>query len=731
MMPGDEAPTIELPVGAVQAIWRIFGSGLAPLKEPTCYDLAAFIIRDQVGETDEAERIIDEIRSWFDPDGGPNHLRQDMKEPVAEMIIDGIRVELSGTSGIGNHDTAFWAMGSINPDLAASIIRSSWSPEQMDSFARYAVDTLERLHGQGEIFDPKHIVGRDAQRARAHSVEVADDDPLRSFHVGSYIAFEAHRSMYPGIPSVVHLLLALNPEMLPELVGRVPDRLLQSLAALCVGGIRATSDHRKPLQWITDSSPMTLIALAILHVLEFARQAEIAGPTGASPSGEDASAPTILEGAIGDLVSSLEALGPARSIWWAFEMLNHTSFGTDEKRPTTEAVEKHCTQLLEGIVLDHWSEEVISQLESGLRRARLEPRGKPLADVAWQIREQEPEKAAQVARILLDENERRMTAALEDDLQSPELSGRWNNRDWLIAVAAAVVMHHEDIDPLDWAIEKCKALPLSAWDADEEWKIFHVADRVAQIQMTIALYAVQLLAEAGRRLDRGNLLAFAEQVWAHAHFVRRHSDLLAEKLGPTELAARMAAVFGEPDQEWALRQANSPALNPLALWALLDQMGHQESTVVDDSTLAEIRKIASNRYVNAVEVNPQSAPHLANLWVLLDAPQEAATTAEVLLTYHRIRANRRTQADRTHAIAALKMLAFAASRKELADDLVEASRSLYDHLWGQHTPADETHARQEIDAFLERTVLGETHAAKLDPGFPLPTPAPDPTGAGD
>ena len=142
-MPDDEAPTIELPADAVQAIWRIFGNGLAPLKEPTCYDLAAFIIRDQVGETEEAELIIDEIRSWFDPDGGPNHLRQDMKGPVAEMIIDGIRVELSGTSGIGNHDTAFWAMGSINPDLAASIIRSSWSPEEMDSFARYALDTLE------------------------------------------------------------------------------------------------------------------------------------------------------------------------------------------------------------------------------------------------------------------------------------------------------------------------------------------------------------------------------------------------------------------------------------------------------------------------------------------------------------------------------------------------------------------------------------------------------------
>ena len=98
--------------------------------------------------------------------------------------------------------------------------------------------------------------------------------------------------------------------------------------------------------------------------------------------------------------------------------------------------------------------------------------------------------------------------------------------------------------------------------------------------------------------------------------------------------------------------------------------------------------------VQGEEANPQSAPHLANLWVLLGAPQEAAKTAQVLLTYHP------SHADRAHAIPALKMLAFAESRGGLANDLVETSRSLYDNLWGKHTPRDEIHAQQEIDAFL-------------------------------
>ena len=215
--------------------------------------------------------------------------------------------------------------------------------------------------------------------------------------------------------------------------------------------------------------------------------------------------------------------------------------------------------------------------------------------------------------------------------------------------------------------------------------------------MTVGLYAVQLLTDAGLVLDRGKLRTFAEKVWDHADFVRQYGDLLVEDSVAAEFAARVAAAFGEPDQAWVLQQANSPAIDPQILWALLGQMKRQDNAVFHDNASEEIRVIASDRYINSVEANPQSAPHLANLWVLLDAPQEAAKTAQVLLTYHP------SHADRAHAILPLKMLAFAESRGGLANDLVEISRSLYEHLWGKHTPRDEIHAQQEIDAFLGRT----------------------------
>ena len=257
---------------------------------------------------------------------------------------------------------------------------------------------------------------------------------------------------------------------------------------------------------------------------------------------------------------------------------------------------------------------------------------------------------------------------------------------------------------MDWAIEKCKTLPLSSWDADEEGRVFRAADQVAQTQMTIALYAVQLLTDVGRTLDSDKLRAFAEQVWTHVDFVRRYSDSMAEDSVTAELAARVSVVLGEPDQEWLLGQAKNPGVDPLTLWALLDQVRLQCKTLTDVGALGKTREFASDRFINSVEVNPRSAPHLANIWLLLDAPREAAKTAEVLLTYHPIRAAGFTHADRAHAIAALKMMAFAKSRGELADDLVEASRLLYDSLWGRYAPPEETHAQQEVDVFLNQAV---------------------------
>ena len=694
MTTGNDPATYQLPLEARHAIWRIFGDGLAPLNQRTWPGLVDLIIRDRLGKTHQTDRAIAEIHGWFDPDGGPNQLRADMSDPIAEMIIEGIGATLARSAEIENHDTAFWAIGSIHPDVAAPIIRNAWCTDQIDAFAAYMIEILQSLHEKGDVRDPKRVFGEDIKGAKARPSETGLRDPLRAFQVGAETSYQAWRLTYPGIPSVIDLLLDLKPEMLAELVGRVQDPLLQSFAAFCAAGFQITSDHHQPLQWVTDTSPPALIALAILHVMEIVNETELAVRTAANTGDVATTDAAPVSDMIGDMVSSLAALGPARSVRWMFELLNYTSFGPHEKPVMAELVERHCAQSLENIVLNHWSGDVVNQAQAGLRRATLEPRGKPLADIALRIRGQQPEKADQISGVLLGEHERRMKGALEEHSMSGHLSGHWNQREWLIAVGLAVAIKRDNIDPLDWVIDQCKALPLSAWDADEEGQVFRRAYDIAQIYMTVGLYAVQLLKDAGRNLDCGKLRAFAELVWSHAEFVRRHSHSLSEDPRTEELAARVVAVLGEPDRQWILQQANNPAVVPPTLWALLDQIRHQQGTRLHVDTATEIRQIASDRYINAVEVNRRAASHLANLWVLLDAPQEAARTAEVLLSYHQSRANR------TDAIPVLKLLAFAASREGLPDHLIAAHQSLYDDLWGQYIPPEEIQAQHEIDAFL-------------------------------
>ena len=707
-----------LPSEAKEAMWQIFGNGESPFNSKTSYELAAVIVRNRVKESDEPERAIAEIRSWFEPDGNRYVLKQEMRHPVARNILAGVRCALASPSKIKNSETAFWAIGSVRPDVAAPIMRYSWSTTEIDEFVGYALKTLESLHRKGNIIDPKDFVGPRTAGAKAYPSEIGQADLLRTFHVGPDTIYQAYQQMYTGVASVVDLLLELRPEALPELVRKVKIPLLQSFAARCVAYTGDSSDHQRPLRWITRTASKELVALAILHTMETVREMELASRS--VPSSGTSESPDLgtMSDLIWDLVSHLESLEPTKSTWWVFELLNYSSYGPNEKRPMVQQVERHCTRLLKDIVLDHWSRDVVNELKSGLRRAQFDPRGKPLADIAREIRDGEPQRAAKISRILLGEHEHRMTDAVKyavaRNMRFPYLGdGNWNHQDWITALAVGVVICHKNIDPMDWAIEKCKALPLNAWDADEEWQVFHLADQVAQTQMTIGLYAVQLLADAGRSLDCGKLQNFAEKVWGHTDFVRQYSysDVPVEDSGTAaELAARVAAAFGEPDQAWALKQANNPAVDPRSLRALLDQMKRQGNTAINEDALAEIRQIADHRYINAKEANQRMALHLTNLWVLIDAPEQAAKTANVLLTYYPAytkKFNRYPLINRELVIPVLKMLAFAESRGKLADDMVQTARSLYDNLWGSHTPPNENEAREDVDTWLNQTSLDE------------------------
>ena len=135
-MTSTERPEISLPVEARAAVWRLFGESASLSDRRSSYDMIESIVREHVSSTD-SDRTIAAIRGWFELHGDQRRLKPRLQEPVAALILEGIRTERS--------ETAIWAASSVDADRAASLIRSGWSPDEVDSFVKAALGALERL----------------------------------------------------------------------------------------------------------------------------------------------------------------------------------------------------------------------------------------------------------------------------------------------------------------------------------------------------------------------------------------------------------------------------------------------------------------------------------------------------------------------------------------------------------------------------------------------------------
>ena len=127
-----------LPEEGKAVVWRIFGEGESPFKGLSPYELIEPIIReDKYVPSGKQNRAILEIRGWFESYGDRHWLKSEMGEQVAVLILEGMKSERS--------ESAIWAAGSIEPDVAARIIRARWRPQEFDSFVDAASKALQKL----------------------------------------------------------------------------------------------------------------------------------------------------------------------------------------------------------------------------------------------------------------------------------------------------------------------------------------------------------------------------------------------------------------------------------------------------------------------------------------------------------------------------------------------------------------------------------------------------------
>ena len=710
--------SLSLPDEAEAVIWRIFGAGESLPRGRSTFDLIEPIIRKHVSSSTKRNLAIAAVREWFESIGERRWLKPEQREPVAVLILEAI--------GTDRSEAAIWAIGSIEGDLATRIIRSRWCSKEIASFVAAALTMLEKVAKRNDVLNAAGIVpfaGLDSGKARIPRDAVQREGRLETFRHLSGHGFDlVHRALHPPVGKLIELVIDLQPERFESLIERLDHPVMQARAAYHMVAATRALDHHKPSLWITEDSCDALVALAIVHTLEMVNSLDedirssdhlgedrcISSTDLRPPEGDlDAAAVNLLS----DLVARLAMLEPLECARWIGELLSGAPYALIrshdfEKPRRIEQLESMGTELLARLVRHSWSDDLLAALCAGLCLTPRTTWTRHVADVAWTVRDVEPARAATLARATLNEHERHVAEELECGHLFLNWSD-WHDREWIAGLGAALALSSDELDLPEWVSTRCRALPLSVWDAEESYQAFSTADRAAQIWFLVALHAVAGLKQIDRAVDPVEVRALAKIVWTHCYFTCQYLHERPDASVAAEHAARFAVEFGEPSDLWLLEQARSPRVGPRALWALIDQRKKKAAREgrpdagYDEMVIHEVAHAASNRFGDGGFFGFESLHYWGHLWLLLGVGEQARRTAKAIIAFPM------RGFDRGSKVLVLKLLTLGADGQRLDLEIRDYIESTYRELWPVYgyTPDAERADRQQIDELLERSGL--------------------------
>ncbi|WP_420462809.1 hypothetical protein [Candidatus Palauibacter sp.] len=699
---------------AAEVAWRIFGVGESPLKGRSSYKLIRPIVERHVAVADR-HGVIREIEACFESHGDRHWLRPEMKERMAEAVLDGI-----GSSN--QSEAAVWAIGSINSELAISRIRSKWSAAAIDGFVHAALGSLKTACDRNRVLDPSGGFGLDLDSAGA---EIPADAFVREGRIETFqnLANQGLRFVVGGLHRAVDNLIELSVALRPDLFGLVVEKLehpvVRAKAARCAVEIARRSNHRATLDWIQADACPAQIALALVHSLETVNALDYdlrstvredvgarAWATELRPAHDDldAAAESLLAG----LADRLLALRSPVCVRWIGELLGAAgrslhSHG-DDKPLRVHQLETACTEALMRLVHQSWSGELLEILMAGLRNDPRATWTRHLGGLAWGLRESAPRRASEVARAALVGHEGHVEYVLEHNL--PMLDWRyWDHREWIGGLGTCLAVADRTLDLREWAVDRCQQLPLSVWDADaqEDHRTFITAERLARHWFLVAFHAIPRLEELGRMVDPAGVLSLAETFLDHCRYAQPYVVGHPASSVAAELAARCAVEFGDPSERWLLDLAKHPAAGARVLWAVIDQ-GRRKleragdggaATLLNEMFLPELASIASDRFGDGRRCRLDALEYWGRLWLALGKMDEAERAALAILAFPA------KLLARGHTILSLKLLALAAGKRGLTHPIQDRLRSLYHELWSVFTPNEERLDREQVDALLK------------------------------
>ena len=706
----ETAPEPCLTEDAKAVIWRIFGEGASPQTRWSPYHLIERVLRERLSSTD-AEPTIVAVRAWFETHGDRQWLKSEVNEAVATMVLEGI--------GAARGETEIWAVGSIDAEVTAQIIRSLWSPEEIGSFVECTISLLEEFSRSDRVLDASRLHRSYSADTRITRDSVEREGRMETFRQLDSHGFElVHLALYPPAADLLALVVELRPDRFASLIDRLDHPVMQVRAAYHMIAVNRHSEDRATLCWIASGSSDALIALAIVHTLnkvnELDDQIRLADRKDADRSTGNTETPcreddpdAVAGGLLDGLVEQLAVLDPSACARWIGELLSGAPYvlhrrGDQEVPQRISQLERACTALCARLVRESWSPDFLAELKAGLRHTPRTTWTRHLAEIAWEIRDVEPARAAQIAGATLDEHERQIAAEIDRNHAFLGWSD-WHDRECYRGLGIALSMSCEQIDLPGWVRAQCAPLPLSIWDAEETYEAFNTAERVVQHWFLVAFHAIPILKELGRPADPAAIRDLAETLWAHCSFAGRHVHGVPNATHVTEYASRCAIEYGEPSEVWLFDQMRNPGLGSRSIWALIDQrtkrtgreFGMQAND--DEAIVAEFTRIASNRFGDGRQFDLDTLRYWGLLWLLLGAVEEAEKTAAAICRFP-LRVH-----YRGYKIMALKLLALAASSRSKIPDLADYTAALYRELWPGYTPHEELSDRQRIDEMLERS----------------------------
>ena len=714
LMNSENKHSYVLPPDARNAIWRIFGGGDSPKKRISTYELIKPMIDKHVSSHDSTY-IIDKIRSWFESYGNGTWLKSDVSESVASLIVEGVGTERS--------ETATWAIGSIDADMAASMITSAWPTEQIDAFVEDACIELQSLCDDDDVLDVSRctrfisFASLDPKHTKIPKDALILEGRLETYQNLDEYSFElVHSGLYRAVGNLIDLVIDLRPNQFKSLMNKLNNPVVRARAANRMIANRVRLDHRTSVEWVTRDSCDAEVALAIVHTLNTVNGLDRDIRAATQVNGEhyhwstglripqddlDSAAADLLTG----LVDRLGVLDPPRCAGWIGELLSRSPYMLDHDREgevprRIEQLEEKCIDLLARLVREWWSDELLVSLIGGLRLTPRDTWTRHLAELAWKIRDESPERAEEIAQATLEEDKRYIAKGLKTGHLYLDGSD-WHTRQWTQCLGIVLALSQDELDLTQWISEHCRALPLSVWDAEENHEAFSHADKAARHWFVVALLAIPALVDLNRRVEPATVLDLAEKVFAHCWFTKYYLRDYPDASECVETAARCAVEYGEPNETWLLQQARNPGVGPRALWALIDHLISrsrlQGKAHISDILMEEFARASTERFRDGDSEDLESLRFWGQLWTSLEVVDEAEHTAKILMALLQRHHND------GYRILVLKLFALVHSRRRLSADMAQYFTSLYHQLWPGYTPPDRRGDRKEIDDLLQRS----------------------------